>query len=148
MNLRKSFYLTGNFVIYFGLFLLAPLIFYFFLDSGHTAFFGNENLLQAAPFFVSSLVTLICGYGLRTISYNSEAMSKDLTRKDGFLLASLVWILAGVFGSLPYIFSSLNLYGFISSSFEPIFQANIFTNSFFEAVSGITTTGASVPGGH
>ena len=144
MNLRKSFYLTGNFVIYFGLFLLAPLIFYFFLDSNHVTFFDGDNLLQAIPFFASSLVTLLCGYGLRIASHNSEAMDKDLTRKDGFFLASLVWILAGVFGSLPYIFSSLDIYEFIGSPFHPIFQVNIFTNSFFESVSGITTTGASV----
>ena len=144
MNLRKSFYFTGNFIIYFGFFILLPLLSYFLVSSDNETIYKNKNLLQLVPFLLSSFVTLICGYGLRTLSYNSESMEKDLTRKDGFLLASLVWIFAGLFGSLPYIFSSINIYGITQISFEPIFTENIIVNSFFEAVSGITTTGASV----
>ena len=128
MNLRKSFYFTGNFIIYFGFFILLPLLSYFLVSSDNETIYKNKNLLQLVPFLLSSFVTLICGYGLRTLSYNSESMEKDLTRKDGFLLASLVWIFAGLFGSLPYIFSSINIYGITQISFEPIFTENIIVN--------------------
>ncbi len=54
---------------------------------------------------------------------------KDIGKREGFIIVSLVWIVFSVFGSLPYIFS-----GAIPN----------FTNAFFETISGFTTTGSSI----
>lgn len=53
----------------------------------------------------------------------------DITRRQGFALVTLAWLSASVFGSLPFYFS-----GYFGS----------FTQAFFEAVSGFTTTGATI----
>jgi trk system potassium uptake protein TrkH len=55
--------------------------------------------------------------------------SIELSRRDGFGVATFGWLLASVFGALPYIIS-----GTIS---HPI-------SAVFETMSGFTTTGASV----
>ena len=52
-----------------------------------------------------------------------------LSHRDGVAIVTIGWIMAGLFGTLPFIFS-----GAIPN----------FTNAFFESVSGFTTTGASV----
>ncbi|MCS6952038.1 MAG: TrkH family potassium uptake protein [Bryobacterales bacterium] len=53
----------------------------------------------------------------------------DVTLREAMLLVLLVWLLASVFGALPLFFS-------------PYFRS--FTDAFFEAASGFTTTGATV----
>ncbi|MDA7641647.1 TrkH family potassium uptake protein [Candidatus Marinimicrobia bacterium] len=53
----------------------------------------------------------------------------SFSNKDVFLVIVLSWIIASVFGSLPFYYS-----GFF----------NIYTNALFEAVSGVTTTGATI----
>ena len=144
MNLNKSFYLIGNFIIYYGFFLLFPLFSYFIVVPSDKFFSSNDFLFQLIPFVISSALSLSLGYAIKKIFYDEESSKEDLTRKDGFLLASLVWIFAGFLGSLPYFFSSINIYETIGFTLDPVFKEDIFVNSFFESVSGITTTGASV----
>jgi trk system potassium uptake protein TrkH len=52
-----------------------------------------------------------------------------LTKKDGFLIVVLSWLLASAFGAVPFVLS-----GEIPS----------FTDAYFETMSGFTTTGASI----
>ena len=137
MNLQKSSYLISKFITYYGFFLLVPLLVFLFPYESSTA---QPLYYQAIPFFLSSLITVIIGKSLSSLLYDSKSIKEDLTRKDGFLLASLIWLFAGLFGSLPYIFSSISLFGFISF---PIFESSILVNSIFESISGITTTGAT-----
>ncbi len=49
--------------------------------------------------------------------------------RQGFLLVTLAWLVIAVFGALPFAFSELQLTA---------------TDAFFEAMSGVTTTGATV----
>ena len=53
-----------------------------------------------------------------------------LKTRDGFLIVAFIWIVLSVFASLPFCIS-------------PLVHLS-FTNAFFEAVSGLTTTGASI----
>ena len=53
----------------------------------------------------------------------------NLRAREGFLVVSLSWVLLSVFGALPFVFS-----GVIPN----------FMDALFEAVSGFTTTGASI----
>ncbi len=53
----------------------------------------------------------------------------DMGKREGFLLTALVWVIFSIFGMIPFIFSHAHL---------------SVADAFFEAMSGFTTTGASV----
>ena len=64
------------------------------------------------------------------IAYFATRKSKlELNRRDGYVIVTAGWTLFSLFGSLPF-----NLTGAIP----------LFTDAFFETISGFTTTGASV----
>jgi len=58
-----------------------------------------------------------------------RAEHTNLRAREGFLVVSLAWVLMSVFGALPFVIS-----GVIPN----------FVDALFEAVSGFTTTGASI----
>ena len=49
--------------------------------------------------------------------------------RQAFLLTALAWVVIAAFGALPFVFSNLEL---------------AYTDAFFEAMSGVTTTGSTV----
>ena len=81
---------------------------------------------DAAAFLVSIGLLLTCGLPLRLLSHPGE---QNLRAREGFLSVALSWVLLSAFGALPFVFS-----GVIPN----------YVDAFFEAVSGFTTTGASV----
>ena len=60
----------------------------------------------------------------------SRGDDRELGQKDGFIIITFFWLVLSVAGSIPFIISGM---GFI--------------DSFFESMSGITTTGATVLSG-
>lgn len=83
----------------------------------------NQGDIMA--FLYSIIITIVCGYLLKI----KASLSKNLGIRDGFFIVTMGWILAGVFGALPFIF-----YGAVDT----------FIDGFFEAISGFTTTGATI----
>ena len=106
---------------------------------------GALLLIEAAAMVPSLIVALVYGEGdAKAITYSiliilaaGAAMSflprKDadshLRLKEGFIITAIGWIMLGLFGSVPFMLSGL----------LPRFE-----EAFFETVSGLTTTGASV----
>ncbi len=80
-----------------------------------------------AAFLVSSFMTLFVGAGLYLSS--RENNPEHLELRQAFLLTNSAWISISLFGSLPFLFSNLNLN---------------FIDAFFESTSGITTTGSTI----
>ena len=80
-----------------------------------------------AAFLVSSFITLFVGAGLYLSS--RENNPEHLELRQAFLLTNSAWISISLFGSLPFLFSNLNLN---------------FIDAFFESTSGITTTGSTI----
>jgi len=79
-----------------------------------------------SSFIGASLITIIFG----TLFFLSNLdHDKKLSLQNAFLLTALSWLSIAVFSSLPFIFSNLNL---------------SITDSFFESMSGITTTGSTI----
>ncbi len=77
-------------------------------------------------FMFSSILTFSIG----AILYFSFKNKKNkINLSQAFILTVLAWVLTALFSSLPFIYSTSNLN---------------FTNAFFESISGITTTGATV----
>ena len=79
-----------------------------------------------SSFIGAGIITIIFGVLFFLSNLNHE---KKLNLQQAFLLTSLSWISIAIFGSLPFIFSSLEL---------------SITDAIFESMSGITTTGSTI----
>jgi len=84
----------------------------------------NEN--DTMGFVLSSGINLSVG---ALIIWLTRNVNKDIGKREGFIIVTLVWIIFSLLGSLPYIFT-----GAIPS----------YTDAFFETMSGFTTTGSSI----
>jgi len=116
---RPVLYLIGGMLVALSAAMLLPMV---------------ADLITDHPdwksFFVSSILTFACGAGLL---YGARCrLSGGLTLRQSFVLTPLAWSTIALFGAGPLYFSD---YGQLKDSF---------TNAFFESVSGLTTTGATV----
>ena len=113
-NYKTVFFTLGILQIVLGLSMIIPIIIQFIYNEFDSSFVsaGIISVIFGALFFISNL------------DHN-----KKLNLPQAFLLTALSWLSIAIFGSLPFIFSSLEL--------------NL-TDSFFESMSGITTTGSTV----
>jgi len=75
----------------------------------------------------SIAITVVSGLVLFFATYRRNR--RELQPRDGFLLVSLVWTVVPAFATLPLLFSIPGL---------------SFTDAYFECVSGLTTSGATV----
>lgn len=115
MNLKIIFRVLGFLLIVEGIAMLFALV---------VSTIYNEYDFQS--FLISSVVNLGIG---ATIVVATKKANKDIGKREGFIIVSLVWIVFSFFGSLPFLLS-----GSIPN----------FTNAFFETMSGFTTTGSSI----
>ena len=75
----------------------------------------------------SSIITLLAGLLVKFSTRNHK--NDEVKKRDGYLIVALGWISMTIFGSLPYVVS-----GAIPN----------YTDAFFETISGLTTTGATI----
>lgn len=115
INLPKQLKLLGTLLLIEAAFMTVPLIVCVVNAEG-----------DWAAFLLSVVVAAVCGSLLRVCV---KPESENLGRKDGCMLTCVVWIMYSLFGMLPFIVGSPHL--------------NI-SEGFFEAMSGFTTTGATV----
>ena len=108
----------GAAIAVFAVTMLAPLA---------VAVFDAEDVLAA--YDVAFLITFASGTGLWLAT---RRFKRELLPRDGFLLVTLIWTVLPAFATLPLL---LNLPGLS------------FTDAYFEAVSGMTTTGATTLSG-
>ena len=76
------------------------------------------------PYLIPSLVSLVIGLLLNSLKPDN----KNLYAKDGFVIVTISWFLISIIGSIPYM----------------IGDKISFFDAFFETVSGLTTTGATI----
>lgn len=88
------------------------------------SFFYRED--DTFAFMISIIITTLSASILKIFSRDAE---NNLYRRDAYLAVTLAWIIFCIFGSLPFLIS-----GYLTH----------FTDAFFEAMSGFTTTGATV----
>lgn len=75
------------------------------------------------------LTAAITGFVGAICYFTTQNCNKDVGKREGYVVVSLVWVVFSLFGCLPYLFS-----GAIPSV----------TDAFFETMSGFTTTGSSI----
>ncbi|MBI1907592.1 MAG: TrkH family potassium uptake protein [Rhodocyclales bacterium] len=108
----------GLIVMIFGVLMGFPLAVSYYLDDGATHVYDQAIL---TTFFTGLALWLL-----------TRGHRRDLKPRDGFLLVALSWIVTPVFGGLPLLWHlpELSMVG-----------------AYFEAVSGLTATGATVLSG-
>jgi len=115
MALNKTvFFIIGILLVILGAFMLVP---YF------TQMLYNEN---SHSFLSSAFITIFIG--ILFILTNLEKEFK-LNLQQTFLFSTLAWLSIAIFGSIPFLLSTVNL---------------TISEAFFESMSGITTTGSTV----
>jgi len=80
----------------------------------------------AIDFAIAIVITLFTGLAM---NHFIKPASNTMRKREGLLLTAVVWIFFSIFGMLPFLFSG---------------TVKGITDGFFEAVSGFTTTGATV----
>ena len=115
-DLRPVGYVIGMLVAALGLTMLAPMLVDLIEGRGHWPAFAE-----------SAVITILVG-GLVSISCQNGVKDR-LSIQQTFLLTTGVWVALPVFGALPFIIGGSEL---------------SFINAMFEAMSGLTTTGATV----
>ena len=88
------------------------------------SWYYNESILSA---YIETLL-ILSGLGVLLL-YKGRGASKEVSKKDSYIVVTLCWLVFPAFAALPFLFS-----GHIPNV----------TDAFFEAVSGFTTTGASI----
>ena len=103
--------------------LLAILAVGMLIPAAVDAYAGNPDW---QVFAVSAGVTMFVGVAM---ALTSRAGAMNLSIRQAFLMTTLSWLTLTFFASLPFVYTQLGL---------------SFTDAFFEAMSGITTTGSTV----
>ena len=113
-NYKTVFFTLGILLIILGIAMIVPM--------GFQLIYNEFD----STFIISSIITIT--FGILFFLSNIDHL-KSINTHQAFLLTALSWLSIAVFGSLPFFFSNLNL---------------SITDSFFESMSGITTTGATI----
>ncbi len=109
-------------IYFFSILLLFNGSFMFF--SSLLSFIYDDGVTQSL--ILSGTIVLSVGLILMLLS---KDFSKEMNKREGYIVVTFGWIVMAISGTIPYI-----LTGAIPN----------FTNAFFETISGYTTTGSSI----
>jgi len=116
LDLRPVGNLLGILIAILGLTMLIPAMVAYAYGDG-----------ELDTFLITSFLSLLIGgaLGLSTIG----SVAGKLNIQQVFLITTLVWLVLPIFGALPFIVGA---------------PGASYTDAFFEAMSGLTTTGSTV----
>jgi len=116
MNLRMVQRILGLMLMLFSLTMLPPIPVSLYYADGHWY-----------PFVAAFAIVALIGL---TLWFPVRGLRGDLRLRDGFLVVAVFWSFLGIAGATPLLISDV--------------PSLSFTDAVFEAVSGFTTTGATV----
>ncbi|MBT8456150.1 MAG: TrkH family potassium uptake protein [Rhodobacteraceae bacterium] len=116
IDLRPVGYVIGLLVAALGATMLVPMAFDMFAGNGHWPIFFESAIITS---LTGGLLALACANGV----------TDRLNIQQTFLLTTGVWVALPIFGALPFALGAT--------------EAR-FVDAFFEAMSGLTTTGSTV----
>lgn len=117
MRLNYLAYAIGLTLIYIGLVILIPIIV--------ALIYGEFSSIL--PFLTASIISIVIGTSLRKTVPSTLENLNDIKKGEGLFIVAASWVVFGLISAIPYLFYGLS----------PI-------NAIFEAISGITTTGATI----
>lgn len=115
LDLRPVLLVIGILTVILGVTMMAPAI----VDAA----LGNADWKS---FFIASIITTLTGLGLWLATRGTV---RGLGIRQAFLMTVAAWVALATFGALPIYLSGV---------------VPTFTDALFEAMSGLTTTGATV----
>jgi len=115
-DLRPVGYVIGLLIAALGASMLMPMFIDLLEENGHWTVFLTSALLTS---LIGGLLSLSCANGVR----------ERLNIQQTFLITAGVWFALPVFGALPFLIGETDAR---------------FVDGFFEAMSGLTTTGSTV----
>lgn len=115
VDLRGALGLTGTLLKYLSISALVP---------AGVAILYHES---PWPFVAATAIALAVGLGLERVGVRAATIGF----REGYLVVALTWLLAAVFGAIPYLLSG-----------DP--QLDRPVDAFFESMSGFSTTGSSI----
>ena len=115
MNFRSVLYILGILISTLGCMMIFPAIINFISNEKEWTIFASTGIIS---FFVG--ITIILAF---------KSKNLKIGNKETFLLTFLAWLILAAISALPFYLSNLNLN---------------YTDSFFEATSGITTAGSTI----
>ena len=116
IDMRAPGYVIGLLTAVLGVAMLFPMAVDLAEGQGHWFAFAQAALITI---FAGGATALSCQNGVR----------ERLTIQQTFLLTTGVWLTLPIFGALPFVFGATQL---------------AYVDGFFEAMSGLTTTGSTV----
>jgi len=116
MKFKPLLNIIGALLSILGTMMIVPI----FISIGYGEYDLNGFLISA----------IIC-IGLGLPLWFTTRYTRTLTNRDGFAIVTFSWIVTAIIGALPFYFTGA--------------IPNV-TDAFFESMSGVTTTGASILG--
>lgn len=115
MKYNVIFHTLGKLLLLLSLSMAFPLFYAFYFKETKAAYGFLSSIL------VTSLFGLFLYYHFQT--------EDGIGKKEGFVIATLGWVIAAAFGTLPFLFS-----GTLTN----------FVDAYFESMAGFTTTGTTI----
>lgn len=115
VDLRPIFLINGLFLLILGVGMLFPAMVDVAVDNPDWQVFA---VCSGFVMFVGGILFL-----------TNRGESEDLSIQQAFILTVSTWVIIPLFGALPFVYSDLAL---------------SYTDAFFEAMSGLSTTGSTV----
>lgn len=125
MSYREISRVIGQYLFYFSILLLIPLCI-----AAYYEFWAPPELHpqphSTLAFFFSAIISVTLSFWFRIMGRRA---SGTLYRREALAIVVMIWFITALLGGIPY---------YISKTFEnPV-------DCYFEAMSGLTTTGATV----
>ena len=114
-NLKSSLFVIGNLLVFFSIYSFIPGII--------------DYLYQGTDWVVFFVISIVCLFTGLNVSFIFKRKDKDVEVLSAFLLTLISWVLLTFIGALPFYLGTTSL---------------TLIDAFFESMSGLTTTGATV----
>ena len=117
--------ILGSYLFYFTLILSLPFamaIYFEYIADSST----HPQPHTSLEFLETILICIVCSLFFRFLGRNAKGI---LYRRESIILAILIWLVSALIGALPFYLSK--------TLSNPV-------DAYFEAISGFTTTGASL----
>ncbi len=134
MNLRNLVKQLGLLLLVLSGILLTLVIVFYVIEA---LLHHDVNPAARWAVFVSGLVGVLMGTGLYVLGGKP---SQHLGRREALLLVALSWLLGAAFAALPYLLWA----HWPGTDAAPDHPFRSFVDCYFEAMSGLTTTGATI----
>ena len=120
---KQVFHIIGLILIVLSFSMLLSSFWSIYYDL----YLNQDDDLNA--FIYSIAITFLSGLVFMLISRSNK--KREISNREGFAIVTIGWIMIAFYSSLPFFFYN---------------ECFTITNAFFESMSGLTTTGASILG--